>query len=245
MKFLKWLWKHLFIIIIATVVTIFMGYLATRWIRYNDTYLYRYLFQGSNGKFAWIGFTAIIAIITLAINAWDNRRKFKADLISKSRIKWIEDVRNASAGLIKSVYGGSSQEITKYGILLRLYFANDGTNSTKLNKSKDNAILEEVTTKARVDHTNNKKIINILINKKSNVGKNSYLNTYISTVIPLISNSYKPSKPFKMIRIMENGTTNLEIVKTPEQMRGLYVSNLCEIIRIYLKIEWDRAKKGE
>ncbi|QDZ71030.1 hypothetical protein [Pediococcus pentosaceus] len=36
MKFLKWLWKHLFIIIIATVVTIFMGYLATRWIRYND-----------------------------------------------------------------------------------------------------------------------------------------------------------------------------------------------------------------
>ena len=245
MKFLKWLWKHLFIIIIATVVTIFMGYLATRWIRYNDTYVYRYLFQDSNGTFAWTGFTAIIAIITLAINAWDNRRKFKADLISKSRIKWIEDVRNASAGLIKSVYGGSSQEITKYGILLRLYFANDGTNSTKLNKSKDNAILEEVTTKARVDHTNNKKIINILINKKSNVGKNSYLNTYISTVIPLISNSYKPSKPFKMIRIMENGTTNLEIVKTPEQMRGLYVSNLCEIIRIYLKIEWDRAKKGE
>jgi hypothetical protein len=34
-------------------------------------------------------FTAIIAIITLAINAWDNRRKFKADLISKSRLEWL------------------------------------------------------------------------------------------------------------------------------------------------------------
>ncbi|WP_347921256.1 hypothetical protein ABHF04_03525 [Pediococcus acidilactici] len=245
MKTLKWLWEHLFIFTIAALVTIFIGYLVIRWIYYKDTYLYQYLFQDANGKFAWTGFTAIIAIITLAINAWDNRRKFKADLISKSRIKWIENVRNTSAELIQSFYRNDSQEVTKYGVLLRLYFANDNSNVSKSNESKDNITLGEVTTKSRVEYTNNKKVIDILINKNNNTGKNSYLNNYMSTVIPLITSRVKPSKPYKMIRILENGTTGTEEVETAEQMCGLYISNICEIIRIYLKIEWDRAKKGE
>lgn len=234
MKHLKKFW---FIYLLSLVFLIFLM-ICIFW---HEFYLY--LFDSPDHKFQWIGATSIITVITLGINAWDSRRKFKADLISKSRIKWIEDVRNATAGLIQSFYNKHSHEVTKYGILLRLYFANDGAGIPKANK--ENLILKEVTTKNRVEWTNNQKIINVLINKESNVGKNSYLNSYISNVIPLITGRVEPSGPYEMIRIMESGVTGIEKVESAEQMCGLYISNICEIIRIYLKIEWDRAKKGE
>ena len=55
--------------------------------------LFNFFFISSDGKFNWIGITSVLEIITLSFNAWDRRRQFKADLVSKSRITWIQNVR--------------------------------------------------------------------------------------------------------------------------------------------------------
>lgn len=52
-----------------------------------------FLFVTDNGRFQWLGLSAAAAGIGLLINAIDNRRKFRADLISKSRIAWIPDTK--------------------------------------------------------------------------------------------------------------------------------------------------------
>lgn len=51
------------------------------------------LFFDKENKFNWIGITSILAIVTLTFNAWDRRRQFRADLVSKSRIEWIKQIR--------------------------------------------------------------------------------------------------------------------------------------------------------
>lgn len=56
-----------------------------------------------NGKnFNWIGITSILAIITLTYTALDNRKKLKADLVAKSRVKWLEEARAISARVVKT-----------------------------------------------------------------------------------------------------------------------------------------------
>lgn len=52
------------------------------------TYLYN-----NHGQFNWLGITSVVAVLSLFFTAWNDRKKFKADLISKSRIEWMNTVR--------------------------------------------------------------------------------------------------------------------------------------------------------
>lgn len=222
MKFLKWLWKYLFIIIIATVVTIFMGYLAIRWIRYNDTYLYRYLFQDSNGKFAWTGFTAIIAIITLAINAWDNRRKFRADLISKSRITWMTDTRR----ILSEYY----QVFSEYAYV----YSKFTTEKRPEESNKLNSQMTELMGKIRRIY------YEILLNIPDNES-NEPLLKYVKLIFGELNN---------IVKYYEYGQSkSFELESHYYTVVDEYISNLINTgvkeSSVYFKKEWERAKKGE
>lgn len=46
-----------------------------------------------NGHFPWVGVSAFLAGIGLILNSIQNRRKFKADLVSKSRIEFMKEAR--------------------------------------------------------------------------------------------------------------------------------------------------------
>lgn len=56
-----------------------------------------FLFVTDKGKFQWVGVSAAGAGLGLVINAIDNRKKIKADLVSKSRITWISSMRDLCA----------------------------------------------------------------------------------------------------------------------------------------------------
>lgn len=259
MKFLKWLWKHLFIIIIATVVTIFMGYLAIRWIRYSDTYLYRYLFQDSNGKFAWTGFTAIIAIITLAINAWDNRRKFRADLISKSRIAWISEMEQIVTEYISLI------EKTEYDVGTWYYFR---TLQALKNANKEifgdfGGIDSKVSEAITLLNNNNHKleIVNLRLRVSiSDSEDNDLINAAIlETMQRNQSFNDELEKEFEAFREKlscdkEAGNFNKKYYKHEEIEKKFHVlpkdvlainKNLTIVARRYFKEEWEKAKRGE
>ncbi len=228
MKFLKWLWKHLFIIIIATVVTIFMGYLAIRWIRYNDTYLYRYLFQDSNGKFAWTGFTAIIAIITLAINAWDNRRKFRADLVSKSRIEWMNTVRP----YISEYYENFNKYIFEYAQFM------DAENGSE-EKKKCNDVLSARMHKIKKSYYNIKLYVPRGESNKKLLKNINLTWDELSYVGPYFEHGFRVGK-IRRKEIVQQNYSKI-VIK--------YVSDLSkdgiEDASIYFKNEWEKAKKGK
>lgn len=52
-----------------------------------------FLFTTNENRFQWVGITAAAAGIGICINAIQARKKYKADLISKSRIDWIAQTK--------------------------------------------------------------------------------------------------------------------------------------------------------
>lgn len=198
---------------------------------------YLYLFDSPDHKFQWVGATSIIAIITLAVNAWDNRRKFKADLISKSRLEWINDVRSRTASFIEACYEEDCEKTNEYGSLLRLHFSYD-------QKNQENAFSKA---KNEDEIVINEKLLKKLMSKKNNNNKNVLINSYINNMgrlilekeVPDLKKKYQNKKIFKIAfdgSIKEHKKVNIW---------GIFLSNFIEIIRLYLKIEWERAKKGE
>lgn len=61
------------------------------------------LFFTNKGYFNWIAITGIIAIVTFIWTIWFNNKKYRADLISKTRIDWMNQVRPLYAQYIEAV----------------------------------------------------------------------------------------------------------------------------------------------
>ena len=62
-----------------------------------------FLFFTDKNKMNWIGLTGIIAIAGLLYNLYDGRRRFRGDIVSKSRIDWMKSVRPLIANYVTNV----------------------------------------------------------------------------------------------------------------------------------------------
>ncbi|WP_242291267.1 hypothetical protein [Bacillus cereus group sp. BfR-BA-01356] len=106
-------------------------------------------FDQSTGNFQWASIAAIVAFIAALINIFNgyktNKSNFKANIVAKSRIEWIQEVRKKSVDFMSACYNlfdyieahgdgilyseerekefiGLKNEIEKNGTLLILYF---------------------------------------------------------------------------------------------------------------------------
>ncbi len=61
------------------------------------------LFFTDKGYFNWIAITSTIAIGTFIWTIWFNNKKYRADLISKARIDWMNQVRTLLAEYLAAV----------------------------------------------------------------------------------------------------------------------------------------------
>ena len=66
------------------------------------TYIEKFFFT-DKGYFNWIAITSIIAIGTFIWTIWFNNKKYKADLVSKGRIDWMNQVRPLYAQYLAAV----------------------------------------------------------------------------------------------------------------------------------------------
>lgn len=248
MKHLKKFW---FIYLLSLVFLIFL----TICIFWHEFYLY--LFDSPDHKFQWIGATSIIAIITLEVNAWDNRRKFKADLISKSRIAWIENVGRTTAEFQNAVenmyYWNSLVEELDFAVdaqkdtirarsmvkeradLLRFYF--NGQGIIKISESEQALSLAEDIIKSLKENGDTKDKNSEIISLIQYIGENYSLQKISSVDSNLLNKSVTQLSDNDHKRLSDNFKTSKSFKKV--------VSKTMDIISMYLKIEWDRAKKGE
>lgn len=65
--------------------------------------IWQMLFFTKEGRFNWLSVTSIIAIVTFIWSFIYNRKKLKADLVSKARIDWMNQVRPLLAEYLAAV----------------------------------------------------------------------------------------------------------------------------------------------
>ncbi|KRL56659.1 hypothetical protein [Furfurilactobacillus rossiae] len=180
------------------------------------TDLMKFLFVDVHGKFEWIGITSVLAIVTLTYNAWDRRRQFRADLISKSRIKWMEQVRP----LVANFYTDSK----KY-IFDRLH-ANTKSQTLSIPELNNNLVkVQELYTQIILFTPDNESNELLLHSVKLVWGEIDNMSDYADLVATRkISKSKLQAVNDYMMDLFNNG------VKQSSK---------------YFKLEWDRAKAGE
>ncbi|YP_003084358.1 hypothetical protein phig1ep40 [Lactobacillus phage phig1e] len=203
--------------------------------------LFSHLFVDHYGKFNWIGITSILAIATLTFNAWDRRRQFKADLISKSRITWIENVRKATA---------------KY--LGTLYAYQKTNNDIKMIMSKRK--VRAATSKEEDDFDRlwikqNDLVINLFeateqvalyFNKNDEEDRNEKILKLIRDSADKIkADLMQFGEAYNATNTPENENGRLEVWNNLLSItEDVKVSEIGNEISDYLKIEWEKAKNG-
>lgn len=160
------------------------------------------------------------------------KQQIDADLKATARIQWIQEVRKYSALVITGLSASIENplihnpqglmELKKNAELLMLYFSSK--SSEQANESI--AIVSSIPRDEKSPDIMllNKQMKDILYNQESNKGKNEYIKEYIKKLV-------------KYFTKMETGT--------PPEILYNEIEYFREVVSIYLKIEWDKAKEGE
>lgn len=213
--------------LLCLIIILLVLWLLIHFYKYR---FFKFIFLDRQGNFQWVGVTALIAIISLTVTAWDNRRKFKADLISKNRIKWLQYVRENAADFINDCFFYS-----EYSSIIKFFPSNvkvrptkDGAEITadldqRIEKSNYSEIVKDPELeKLRVSlNLNGNKMLLCFYNKKEN--KN-----IIDCIINIL----------EIINKEELELKEKENIKRKSECLRNELSN-------YFKQEWERVKKGE
>lgn len=184
-----------------------------------------FLFVTDKKKMNWIGLTGIIAIAGLIYNLYDGRRRFRGDIVSKSRIDWMKSVRPLIANYVTNV--------SNYMYLYHLHQTED-------NIEKKNTLNEQLTEKMALIRSQYYQIILYVPNNDSNLsilknvnliyGELNYIGKYYDFGI-------KKGKIFK-----SKNTEYEEVVD--EYISDLFMKTIKDSSD-YFKKEWDKAKQGK
>ena len=277
--------------LIATVEAVFIIYCYSN--RVRNVFLK--IFLDDQNAFQWGSVTAITAVLAIIYSWQSNNKNIKANLVSKARIEWIQNVRNETSELIALYYSlfsvadfNATQEIIikakEKSERLILYFgpvSGEIKDSGEISISSDNKILI----------TDNVK--NILKNETDNHNKNDFVIKYISTMTEyffeyhnnIMNNTILslqgqkeqaasrlfdfPEQEYDEVTVWNDEAQeevtykepkyiNTEAKKQEEAIEKAIInilqptnefkdnlSFLRDIMRIYLKIEWSKAKNGE
>lgn len=234
------------------------------------------MFFDYKGDFVWASIAAIVASmgaigsIIFSYLGYKNtkemserqqvmeQKKIDADIKAKARIKWIEDVRQNSANLIKDLSNLQnyspvenpelSDSLVKNSELLMLYFSSKEFTEPSDSMSVVNSMPEDGSSPLilRIDN----KSRTLLSNTKNNESKNPLIKAYIISLIDLFK-KVDVHKKIELKRKIEREHNKLQDVN--EEWKNINneifytmreLSYFREYISIYLKIEWDRAKQG-
>lgn len=161
----------------------------------------------------------VIAIITVIVSLIVNKHTITADVASKARIQWIQDIRKATVDLLSAYYAILSEsdndkvkelytDTRNTQELLMLYFGPDKPGTKKATDMYD---------------------------AKTNKGKNDLIITHINKISEMMYQYVKAPA--------ENTDCDVSRVCLKEDIESA-LHELSEAIRIYGKIEWDKAKGG-
>lgn len=183
----------------------------------------------SNGNFNWISVTALAAVGAI-IFAWiNNNKSIKANLVSKSRIEWIQEVRRVSVefldvchnvtsliSVIKSSESGSIEPPNGVIATARITFNEEKGQYAEVYNEDRKYLIEE---KSKVKKFGS--LLTLYLGPDSS-NNNEFIVYLIECIILCISENDK---------IFEQGKVNVEDM----------ISDLKNILRVYFKVEWKRS----
>lgn len=191
---------------------------------------YRYksilnIFFDKNGDFQWVGVTSIVAISTFGYSIYSTNKKNKYDIISKERIRWINDVKQQIAELLVLM--------NKYDNIVRKCSAEGrlqlSTNTPKQLKIRNkyhkeaNLLMEDISFKINIlllsfaDNPDNEQIISCI--KDASNWVDSFCMYW----------NWCPN-PFVDVTFLYDNVP---------------IQNLMIVSRDYLNREWHKAQKGK
>lgn len=186
-------------------------------------------------------FTSIIvAVINYFLNKNFNEKKLNAEIISKSRIQWINEVRSISA---KFIYKFNRCVMLKRKIFdvnkkkERLY---KGIKNKKIPKNQKNLEkLEEYKKK------NSKLVDKFNEEYGAVIENNTILKLYFTTEKNPDANSITHQQILKDMNTLNNSLHKLKSTSDEKDMRELRKNyqGLIELIGNYLKQEWEKSKE--
>ncbi|MCP8850831.1 hypothetical protein [Latilactobacillus sakei] len=183
----------------------------------NNKYI-KFLFVTPKG-FNWVGVTSLVALISFTFTAWDSRRKINADLISKSRVQWIKEVRNMTAVMVTNAIYLTSvlpQEVDE--------------DSAKRLRDSSTTLLEKATLIKLYFPVNdsdgrNKDLVDMVIQVEDEISK--YTN-FINEEYPKLDKAKIATKFGNIQKIMLDD-----------------INELRDAVAVYTKEEWEKAKHGK
>lgn len=227
---------------------------------------FRFILVNEHDRLNWVGLSAIGVMLSYVINSKFNRDKLRADLVSQSRMKWLDNVKEITTTFIKDVNLFNA----KYIIFLNKVFIYN-EDKEQLRKSQEDYYLKL----KRKEETHQLEIRNIeILEERFNVidkecGKlsdelNDILYRLIKNCLLIEMNFGKENEDVEIIKLCKEITKELScfVVKTSNIQSEPNVSKLAiesesrsekhedkleklaSILKDYYKTEWEKVKKG-
>lgn len=185
-----------------------------------------------------------------------NEKRIKADIITKSRIAWIQDVRTQAAETLESYIKyieahrsvdkekaiESYYNYTKQLDILRLYFPKENPQLTydfKLKSLRETWDIDDNFKKLPDNSSSKKNIIKMMYpGSNGNAGRNNYINDYAMELKDI-------AYPFDTFEIARKNDIDAQEYARNLIANQYYLNLLIEVIGNYLKLEWEVAKNFE
>lgn len=215
-KFEKWSWIGSLLFIAVFLFMMFSFDIFEVDSKIWHAHFFNHFFVDGSGKFAWIGLTSIMAIVTLLLNAIDSRRRFRADLISKSRIDWMKQVRPI---------------VAKYYAMSRKYIFDITDSKPELTDSELNENL------ATIETLHNELLLYIPDNPSNN---------QLLVPIAKVWTAVSEASSFKLSSGEDIGyRINRKLGLSRYVSYSRYFDTAAKDGSKYFKTEWDKAKIGK
>jgi hypothetical protein len=228
--FWNWVKKHIGSILFAFLMIAVIAAVIVLAIYNRDAYDYFFTESKEHSHFQWIGISTLVAVVGFLFNQLWERRKFNADIKSKSRIDWMKTVRNVLA---------------RYTVLARdvQLQANTYLNYRKffLDDKEGRAIALDSLNKKSEEFTEQYSLLLLYISKKPD---NQELNDKITALYKFVD-AYRillgPTGKF------DPGTLDdyKGFIKQKKDETNRLIDDLTDYARDYMSNEWERAKRGE
>ncbi|WP_368862890.1 hypothetical protein [Staphylococcus hominis] len=186
-------------------------------------------------------FTSIIvALINHFLNKKFNEKKLNAEIISKSRIQWINEVRSISAKFIYKFNRCVMLKRKRFDVIKKKERLYKGIKNKKIPKTQENLEkLEEY-----------KKKISKLVDKFNEeyaavIENSTILKLYFTTEKNPDSNLITHQQILKDMKTLNNSLRKLKSTSDEKDMRELRnnYQGLIDLIGNYLKQEWEKSKE--
>lgn len=207
-----------------------------------------FLFVDKDGKFQWIGVSAVLAVVVFLFNTGWEHHKLNADIKSKSRIQWMNTVREYMVNYIISAR--DLDLALRKELSFKARYKKD-SNGVLTDKS-GNQITDQ---KHSEIHAENYDAVNLSVRKLSknydllmlyipNSKSNKDLVNSIQNVSGFLNSVRSKVNKYKVGQDI-GGKTVKEYKNFLSSENSRKIKAMKDIARNYMKIEWERAKKGK